>query len=328
MKKKITYLLIIFISMFMYNEVGAADCDNYACKTCSYDNFIFEISADSTGNLTLTDKHTGTYYFYENNLIANDFYNKNSDTIECMSQIYARLDGGRNGLTASLHSTKCDKCVSKSKTGETGNNKTVGIKNKTKSCDFTGYSNSGSIKVTLTSDGKKLSAVATSGYKVNIQNISPFSVNTNCGDVVAYVSCGSNQNDKYCTISSEKLTVVPDDDSQTGDETPTVDDHNKGDEKDENKKEPVVTDGETIKIVKRIYDIIKVLIPVLIVILSTVDFLKVVIYDDEKNYKSAFDKLVKRLIIGVIFFLLPILVSFVIKYSGLDVEQSYLEIFK
>lgn len=89
-----------------------------------------------------------------------------------------------------------------------------------------------------------------------------------------------------------------------------------------------VTDGETIKLVQQIYNIIKILIPVLIIALSVVDFFKVILISDDKNYKSAWDKFIKRLIIGIIFFLVPIIVSFILKYSGIETEQSYLEIFK
>lgn len=99
-------------------------------------------------------------------------------------------------------------------------------------------------------------------------------------------------------------------------------------EKVEQEEKPVVTNGETIKLVKQIYDIIKILIPVLIIILSIIDFLKVILISDDKNYKSAWDKFIKRLIIGVIFFLIPLLVSFLLDISGIDTEQSYLEIFK
>ena len=100
------------------------------------------------------------------------------------------------------------------------------------------------------------------------------------------------------------------------------------DRKVEQEEKPVVTNGETIKLVKQIYDIIKILIPVLIVVLSIIEFLKVILISDDKNYKSAWDKFIKRVIIGVIFFLVPLLVSFLLNISGIDTEQSYLEIFK
>ena len=97
---------------------------------------------------------------------------------------------------------------------------------------------------------------------------------------------------------------------------------------EEAKKERQTTNGETLKIVQQVYDIIKILIPVLIIALSIIDFLKVILVSDDKNYKSAWDKFIKRLVVGVIFFLVPLIVSFILKYSGIETEQSYLEIFK
>ena len=97
----------------------------------------------------------------------------------------------------------------------------------------------------------------------------------------------------------------------------------------ENKKDNYpITNGETIKIIKQVYNIIKIIIPVLIIIFSIIDFLKVILISDDKNYKSAWDKFIKRVIIGVIFFLVPLLVSFLLNISGIDIDQSYLEIFK
>lgn len=99
------------------------------------------------------------------------------------------------------------------------------------------------------------------------------------------------------------------------------------DDQEENKHTLNPTEGKTIAIVQRIYRIIKIAIPVLIVILSIVDFLKVVLLSDEKDYKTAWNKFVKRIGIGIIFFLVPTLVSLIISISGLETEQSFLNIF-
>ena len=88
------------------------------------------------------------------------------------------------------------------------------------------------------------------------------------------------------------------------------------------------TQGETIALIGTLYNIIKIIIPVLIIVLSIVDFLKVILISDDKNYKSAWEKFVKRLIVGIIFYLVPTLVEFILEYSGIGIEQSYTEIFK
>lgn len=88
------------------------------------------------------------------------------------------------------------------------------------------------------------------------------------------------------------------------------------------------SNGKTLNFLRRMYNFIKIIIPILIIALSIIDFLKVILISDDKNYKSAWDKFIKRLIIGVIFFLVPVIVSFLLNYSGIGTEQSYLEIFK
>lgn len=64
---------------------------------------------------------------------------------------------------------------------------------------------------------------------------------------------------------------------------------------------------------KNIFDFIKVLIPLLIVGLSTYDFIKAISNKDDKDIKKAFNKLMKRMIFAVIFFFLPILLEFLLE---------------
>lgn len=73
---------------------------------------------------------------------------------------------------------------------------------------------------------------------------------------------------------------------------------------------------KTVKLIKQVYTLIRYLVPVLIIALSIVDFLKVLLSGEEKAYKTAWSKFIKRLIIGVVILILPILISFIINLSG------------
>lgn len=73
---------------------------------------------------------------------------------------------------------------------------------------------------------------------------------------------------------------------------------------------------KTTALVKQIYGFIKYLIPVLVIGLSIVDFLKVLLNGEEKVYKDAWSKFVKRIIIGIVILLLPILLKVAINISG------------
>lgn len=89
-------------------------------------------------------------------------------------------------------------------------------------------------------------------------------------------------------------------------------------------KDVVVGDGvslcdnisETGKLLRQAYNLLKYLIPVLVIVLSIVDFLKVVISGEEKIFKESWTKFVKRIIIGIIILILPAILSLVINLSG------------
>lgn len=324
--RKILYIITSAIIMFVgINSVNAIDCNSYeyACVNCKYysryGNFDIDVYADETGKLNLDFNSSSSFFSLKHNFSATNFTSSNGSTLSCLNKIYGEFDGGRNGNTADLYNSSCKDCIAIEKTESIENKKEIS-NSSIKSCDYKGSDTSGSILITVTSDGKTISGTAAKGYIVKMNNVSPFT--DKCPQL--YASCGSSQNDKYCTVSSESLDVRDNSDGQEGTTTPTADDLN--DDKEEDTQ--VSTKGRTIAILQEIYRIVKIAIPVLIVILSIVDFLKVVLLSDEKDYKSAWNKFVKRIVIGIIFFLVPVIVSLIISISGVEAEQNFLEIFK
>lgn len=77
----------------------------------------------------------------------------------------------------------------------------------------------------------------------------------------------------------------------------------------------------TLSLVEDIYDLMKFAIPILIVIFSIIDFVKVLLNGEEKVYKSAWSKFIKRIVIGIIILILPAVLSIVIELSG--VTETY-----
>ena len=95
--------------------------------------------------------------------------------------------------------------------------------------------------------------------------------------------------------------------------------NNDNNNKDNNDEDYINGCGDlpkTTALLKQIYGLIKYLIPVLVIGLSIVDFLKVLLSGEEKVYKDAWSKFVKRIIIGIVILLLPILLKMVINISG------------
>ena len=75
-------------------------------------------------------------------------------------------------------------------------------------------------------------------------------------------------------------------------------------------------------IVKWLIDLIDIAIPIIIIIMTIVDFTGVVLSGEEKNFKAAGTKLIKRLIIGAVVILLPMLLAFIIDLSGVLVPYG------
>ena len=70
------------------------------------------------------------------------------------------------------------------------------------------------------------------------------------------------------------------------------------------------------------FNYVKVIIPILIILLSIVDFLKVIFSGKDDDMKKAMDKFIKRIIIAVVFILVPLFISIIINISGVTSQYS------
>ena len=70
-----------------------------------------------------------------------------------------------------------------------------------------------------------------------------------------------------------------------------------------------------------IFFILKILIPIIIIIMGSIDFFKAVIASKDKEIKKSMQVLIKRIIAGIIIFLVPTILSFIVKL--IDRESIY-----
>ncbi len=78
------------------------------------------------------------------------------------------------------------------------------------------------------------------------------------------------------------------------------------------------TDENSIAwIVQQILDAIKIVGPVLVLVLSSLDFAKVILSGDDQDMAKAQKKLITRVLLAGALFLLPFLVSFLLDLFGL-----------
>ncbi len=75
--------------------------------------------------------------------------------------------------------------------------------------------------------------------------------------------------------------------------------------------------GEKLqKILNDAFLAIKICVPILCVVLISIDILSAVTSGDEKNMKDAQSKAVKRLIIGIVIFFIPTFINLLLKWIG------------
>lgn len=98
--------------------------------------------------------------------------------------------------------------------------------------------------------------------------------------------------------------------------TGTDDDYKTGNPGKSEKNFSCNNQSSTINILKDIYSLVRYLVPVIIIVLSIVDFIKSVASGDDKEFKEVWGRFVKRLIVGIIILILPAILQLVISLSG------------
>lgn len=81
-------------------------------------------------------------------------------------------------------------------------------------------------------------------------------------------------------------------------------------------------DGELVKILKQIYMYIKIIIPVLIIGFGIADLLKSLGTGKDDDLKKAINKFAKRIILTIVFILVPIIISILINISGITSQYD------
>lgn len=75
--------------------------------------------------------------------------------------------------------------------------------------------------------------------------------------------------------------------------------------------------GENLtNLLQELFTVIKICVPIVCLILIALDVVKLVIGSNGKNANETLNKSIKRLIIGVVIFLIPTIVNFVLNMSG------------
>ena len=75
--------------------------------------------------------------------------------------------------------------------------------------------------------------------------------------------------------------------------------------------------GRFGQLLKSVFNLIKTITPIIIVVLTFVDFVKALVSQDQKEFNKSIQKFIKRLIIGVLIFVLPTVLELILKLAGI-----------
>jgi len=134
-----------------------------------------------------------------------------------------------------------------------------------------------------------------------------FDNNPNLGINKANIYLQKNNSDKSFTLTSYSSFLG----ASNPDEKPSFEEKK---ESDLNIDEFYLCDKDGVKqafqIIGSVIFILKVIIPLILIVLGTIDFAKAILSDDEKNVPETIIKFIKRIVIAVVIFVIPTILNF------------------
>lgn len=78
--------------------------------------------------------------------------------------------------------------------------------------------------------------------------------------------------------------------------------------------------GDLKNDIQNAFNFLKVVVPLLVIGLSTYDFIKAVAAKDNKDVKKAFQRLLKRFLYAILLFFLPTLINYLLDLAGTNTK--------
>jgi len=347
MNKKIIYcLLCIFLCVLSVN-VFASDCNNFGCATCVYENntwkFTYDLKSDGNGSAELNfdpkakgfDSPAAAPYApkLSSKLVAANFIKKDTNKLFCPSQLYILYEGASGevfGEPKEISMTKKTVAVSlvdyESKNNNLSTLKEGAQKGIPCSRPCPMITGSGSVKVTITPIGEELKYELSDGFKINLNHnnhdLTVEAFKDKCPKF--YCQCGSSGENKYCSVSlNHHFDIFDRDEAQQSYEEQEAGkntDHNSQVDTNVTLDDTIVGDGfceedstrRVLSLVGIILMIAKVLVPLIIILIGSIDLFKAVMSKDEKDLMKSVKSIGLRLLVGIFIFFVPTIVDVVI----------------
>lgn len=359
--KNIIAIFTFVIMLFLINNVNAYAEDT----TCTYSvlsgqyNLTYTITPDGREGANVTDvkiengTSTNTMKFADggNMVTSANFVDNSKKTIGCPSMLYYEVGYNAAGRYTYLRvsATEFDKSLGTVPlANSTNNGQSIALKEEDnvkllRSCRVTGRSATGTggksdVVVKVYSDGTLKAEAVNNGYNVVMASDITFEMfKDSCPTDKIVLLCGGSGSDNYCNLTTEDNTI-----NQPGSSTKEEDDLNAVEEKNGSRQSEhggvksndsdINCEGllgsDVMDDINEILGWIKIAVPILIIILGSLDFGKAVIADDQKALSKATSTFIKRLIAAVALFLAPYLIMFLLDNvdkiaGGCDIRDLY-----
>ena len=148
---------------------------------------------------------------------------------------------------------------------------------------------------------------------------------SNCPNKL-YYNCMNKSYTGFCSISlneetnSAILTYIDDKSPDSSEEVKKAQDkENRIDINDvtgETTSGCAIFGDDTTKIIKWAYKLLKIGAPLLVVVFGILDFVRSLLNGEDKGFKEAWQRFIKRLIAAIVVILLPVLLTFILNLSG------------
>jgi len=335
------YIVFLFVLMFgMSVGVSARKDSEYARAVCKYKiggNVLVTYtvvdngkgSANVSFNWEKVNSNVAYNFTLNQNATATNFIKDNR--LQCPAYVYYKTTtNGRTGTKYDLSFTPGDNRTSTGlDSGSTNNGKPLKENNssepgkepanKYKSCDYTSASGT---KVTITVENGQVKYTASDGYRPINSGVSltPSDFEGKCPQLA--VECNSQAGNKYCNIKVDNSN-----NGSVGQETPDaeeIEEQNKDKDKEEGEDKVVNTGdagwcgglGPLKEDIELVWDMIKIIAPILVVVFGSIDYFQAVISSDEKQIKNATTKFSKRLMLAAAIFFIPYAIEVLFAISG------------
>lgn len=337
------FILILFLCLSSIN-VFADGCDKYACATCVYqDNvltYTLKFVSDENGVLSF---NTSGKSITNNAYMANvadfselkdaHFKKKDTNKIFCPDSLYKEVIpdlATKTKITHKLYSDYTKGLQEIKLSSKENNNLNLSDKSNGRSCTSTcdmlqGTTGTTTKEITITPVGEELSFKLPDGFKINLNHNKYDLTIEDFKDKCPYINCqcGGYGDDNYCWVSKQHLDTFNRDEAQQGYEEQEAGkntDHNSQVDTNVTLDETIVGEGfceedstrRVLSLVGIILMIAKVLVPLIIILIGSIDLFKAVMSKDEKDLMKSIKSIGLRLLVGVFIFFVPTIVDVVI----------------